>query len=165
MATLTCYIRATALIGFQELVEASGGDHLALLAKAGIDAKALIEPDSLISYLKLGNLYEIAAQELGRPSFGLEFTLRAPPHFPPSRPDGHAGAVRRHYGEWVEAAQQYCRHYSNGFVDAVAQGRKLRPGYDAQLHHVAGLSDPPADRMRHGQCGLSVAQSWEISRT
>jgi AraC-like DNA-binding protein len=82
MSISDCYIRATALIGMQDLVEERGGDVFALLADAGIDAQALTNVDSVISFVKLANLLEIAAKKLARPSFGLECAIAAPDHLP-----------------------------------------------------------------------------------
>ena len=84
------YIRATQLIGFQELVEDAGGDALALLLNARIEAEALSEPDRLISYNAFGNMLEIASVNLSRPSIGLEWTLRYAAAFSQSRTLGAA---------------------------------------------------------------------------
>jgi AraC-like DNA-binding protein len=52
-----CYLRATALIGFQDLVEEAGGDAYALLTEAGINPKTLANPDSVLSYARHANLF------------------------------------------------------------------------------------------------------------
>jgi AraC-like DNA-binding protein len=110
------YIRATQLIGFQELVEQAGGDALSLLADAQIKAKALSEPDSLISYRAFGNLIEIASQELSRPSFGLEWTLATPAHFPNLGPLALLANFVGTLQEWIETGQQYWRFHTDAFV-------------------------------------------------
>ncbi len=71
-------VRASAWIGFRELVAELGGDADELLAAAHVDPASLAEPDR---YLPLRNVLdglEIAAQRLGRPDFGLLFGRRNP---------------------------------------------------------------------------------------
>jgi AraC-like DNA-binding protein len=115
MSTNDCYIRATALIGIQDLVEQAGGDMFALLADAGIDPKALTNVDSVMSYAKHANLLELAAQQLGRPSFGLECAIAAPDHLPFLGSIAMFAYVSRTMRELVGAAREYMTFQSNAF--------------------------------------------------
>jgi AraC-like DNA-binding protein len=110
------YIRATQLIGFQELVEEFGGDALALLADAQIEAKALSEPDSLISYNAFGNLLEIASHQLLRPSLALEWTLRTPPHFPNLGPLALLAKFVGSVQEWIDTSLRYWTYHTDAFT-------------------------------------------------
>jgi AraC-like DNA-binding protein len=111
-----CYIRATQLIGFQELVDESRGDALALLADAQINPKALSNVDGLISYRAFGNLLEITSQELGRPSLGLEWTLRTPPHFPNLGPLALLAHFVDTLQEWFDTALKYWAYHTDAFI-------------------------------------------------
>lgn len=64
-------IRAAVLGGFAELVRKLGGDPAALLTKAGLDVRALIEPDMLIDGANLIRVLELAAIETSTEDFGL----------------------------------------------------------------------------------------------
>ncbi len=110
------YIRATQLIGFQELVEQAGGDTQTLLADAQIEAKALSEPDSLISYRAFGNLIELASQELSRPSLGLEWTLATPAHFPNLGPLALLAHFTSTIQEWIDTSLQYWAYHTDAFI-------------------------------------------------
>jgi AraC-like DNA-binding protein len=123
------YIRATQLIGFQELVDAAGGDALTLLADAKIEAKALSEPDSLISYRAFGNLIEIASKELSRPSLGLEWTLATPDHFPNLGPLAMLAHFTSTIQEWIDTSLQYWAYHTDAF--------KLEQHADKATGHAA----------------------------
>lgn len=110
------YIRATQLIGFQELVEEFGGNALTLLADAQIEAKALAEPDSLISFNAYCNLLEIASHQLSRPSLGLEWTLRTPAHFPQLGPLVLLAHFVGNVQEWIDTSLQYWKFHTDAFT-------------------------------------------------
>jgi AraC-like DNA-binding protein len=69
-------VRAEALRGYIELVEALGGDPVALLAHVGIAVETLNDPDSFISYRAMIALLEESAQQLQAPAFGLQLAAR-----------------------------------------------------------------------------------------
>lgn len=69
-------VRARALTGFAELVEALNGEPLKLLADAGIPASALNEPESTLPLESLARLLEDAATSLRAPDFGLQLAER-----------------------------------------------------------------------------------------
>ena len=123
-------IRGLALIGFQSLVEQSGGNAVALLDEAGISPSALTEVDRMISFRSIATLLELAAQRLDRPSLGLEWTLRTPDEFPNLGPLIMVGSLVSTYGEWIKAARDYWRFHTNAFTI------ELRP--DEQTGLVAG---------------------------
>jgi AraC-like DNA-binding protein len=116
MSSTDCYIRATALIGFQDLVEQRGGDVHALLSEAGLDPKALKNPDLVISYSKHAKLLELAAERLQRPSFGLELAIAAPDHLPYLGPVAMLGHFTDTLQEWIDAGQDFIRFQSNAFT-------------------------------------------------
>ncbi len=101
------YIRATVLIGLQDLLNSSGADAATLLTEVGIDPKSLIEQDRLIPYFKLGAMLELAAKRYNRPSLGLDWVMRAPPHFPNHGPLVMLGHFTGTMQEWCDTALQY----------------------------------------------------------
>jgi AraC-like DNA-binding protein len=115
MSITDCYIRATALIGFDNLVDGHGGDAVALLADAGIDPKALANPDSVISYAAHANLMEISAVQLGRPSFGLDCAIAAPDHLPFLGPIAMLAYVSTTIRELVDSALKFMTFQTDAF--------------------------------------------------
>lgn len=77
-ATRSAYVRAAMLCGFEELIAEAGGDAIELTARVGIPPRALRDPDLIISWTAVGALMEVAAEELQRPSLGLEWLRAAP---------------------------------------------------------------------------------------
>lgn len=63
--------RSGGLLGFAELVKRFGYNPQTLLSDVGIPGAALQNPDLYVSYLKLARLYELCAQRLAEPVFGL----------------------------------------------------------------------------------------------
>jgi AraC-like DNA-binding protein len=116
MAVGKKYIRATTLFGFRELVENAGGDPAALLIAAGIDVKLLDNPDGLMSYEKLGNLMEIAARELSRPSLALEWVLNSPEHAPNHGPLMMLARFTSTLQEWIDTGSEYWKYHTNAFT-------------------------------------------------
>ncbi|MGE3246233.1 MAG: AraC family transcriptional regulator ligand-binding domain-containing protein [Beijerinckiaceae bacterium] len=110
------YIRATSLMGFIEVI---GGDTplaLSLLAEAGIPGNALRNIDILVSYRRFTTLMEIAAHRLDRPSFGLEWALGLPPHFPNLGPIAMLSYFAKNGADWIALAQRYWHFHSNAFT-------------------------------------------------
>jgi AraC-like DNA-binding protein len=134
------YIRATQLIGFQELVEMSGGDAGMLLSEARIDPKALSEPDSLISYNAFGNLLEIASHKLLRPSLALEWTLRTPPHFPNLGPLALLAKFVGNVQEWIDTSLRYWTYHTDAFT--LVQGIDERTGLVALRYTMDTFAFP-----------------------
>lgn len=110
------YIRGSALVGFADLVEAAGGDPAALLRKAGFSPKALTEIDSLISWSGLCILLELAAEELDKPSLGVEWALSIPDHFPNVGPIVLIAHFVDTFQEWIETSMRYWRYHTNAFT-------------------------------------------------
>lgn len=67
-------IQARALIGFSGLVEAHGGEPAVLLSRCGIPFAALDSPELPIALDNLARLYDLAAEELKMPDFGLRLS-------------------------------------------------------------------------------------------
>jgi AraC-like DNA-binding protein len=134
------YIRASALIGFTDLVEQAGGNGLALLDEAGIEHAALSNLDGLISFRKLAVLMEIAAVRLDRPNFGLEWSLsieNIANHGPIILLASYVQTIE----EWFEAAIKYWRFHTNAFTirlikDEASQSTVLR--YEADSFALPG---------------------------
>jgi AraC-like DNA-binding protein len=64
-------VRAASIEGFADLVRRLGGDPAALLKRAGLDTRVLVEPDLRIDADKLMRLLDIAAVETASEDFGL----------------------------------------------------------------------------------------------
>jgi AraC-like DNA-binding protein len=110
------YIRGAVMIGFAELVTTAGGDPIVLVEKAGFSKDVLSEPDGLISWARFGVLMDLAADELGRPSFGLDWALSVPSHFPNVGPVSLMAYFVQTAREWVEAVIQYWSYHTNALA-------------------------------------------------
>ena len=110
------YIRATHLIGLDEIATQSGFEATEFVEYVGIPVEALSNPDMFISFQAMALLIEIAAQKTGRPNLGLEWIENAKPHF------HHAGQLKliAHFvstcEEWLEVAQRYWKMHTNAFT-------------------------------------------------
>lgn len=110
------YIRTTELLGFCELVEGMGGDPDALLALAGLSAGPLHDIGGLMSCKRFFDLQEIAARELGHPSFALEWVRATPSHFPNLGPLAYLGHFAADIREWADTGICYWRLHCNAFT-------------------------------------------------
>lgn len=110
------YIRAYSLVGFTELVEAQQGDPVALLRSTGLSEKLLDNPDRLISWQAICFLMELSAKKLNRPSFGLEWALSVPDHFPNVGPTVLIAQFVDNFREWIESSMRYWRYHTNAFA-------------------------------------------------
>ena len=112
-ATRAAYIRAAVLGGFAELVAEAGGDAAALASHVGIPERALRDPDMVISWTAVGDLMELAAEKLQKPSLGLEW-LRAAPE--PLLNFGAIALIARFtetVGEWCFHSRNYWHWHTN----------------------------------------------------
>lgn len=121
----TAYVRSWALIGFDALVASKGFDPVALLNEAGIDPRVLDTSDMLLSFARKGRLLEIAAERLGAPSFGLEWALSVPEHFPDTGPVLLLTGTASTFSEWLKRAAQYWLLQSNAVTPDVVQHEAL----------------------------------------
>ena len=110
------YIRAYSLMGFAELVEAQGDDAAALLKSAGFTEKVLCYPDKLLSWRDVCYLMELSAEKLNRPSFGLEWALSIPDHFPNVGPTVLMAQFVSDFRAWIESSIRYWRCHTNAFT-------------------------------------------------
>jgi AraC-like DNA-binding protein len=110
------YIRSTSLIGFSDIVETFGGDALSLLDEAGIPRSTLTDVDGLMSYRRFALLLEISAHRLNQPSFGLEWSLSSPAHFPGLGPLALMASFVKTVDEWIAMALQYWRFHTDAFT-------------------------------------------------
>ncbi len=91
----------------------AGGDAIALAARVGIPERALRDPDMVISWTAVGELMEIAAQELHKPSLGLEWLKAAPE---PLLNFGAIALIARFtetIGEWCFHSRNYWHWHTN----------------------------------------------------
>ena len=72
----TALARSAALAGYAELVRELGGEPEKLLRAVGIDARALEDPDRLVSYVAFIDLLELTAARTECPEFGLRLSQR-----------------------------------------------------------------------------------------
>ena len=114
------YTRAWTLIGFDAFVTSKGGDPIGMLAAAGLDPRALEAPDMLIPFARKGALLEIAAQELGAASAGLELALSIAPHFPDAGPVLLLAETGAPFGDWLERSIRYWRLQTNAIPAGAA---------------------------------------------
>lgn len=113
LAARSAYVRAAMLGGFEELVSAAGGDAARLATEVGIPARALRDPDMVISWTAVGALMERAAAALHKPSLGLEW-LRATPQ--PLLSFGAIALIARFtptIGEWCAHSRAYWHWHTN----------------------------------------------------
>lgn len=89
------------------------GNARTMAACAGIPERALHDPDMVISWTAVGELMEIAAEELGKPSLGLEWLLSAPE---PLLNFGAIALIARFTAtidEWCFHSRNYWHHHTN----------------------------------------------------
>lgn len=113
VTTRSAYVRAAMLGGFAELVDEAGGDAAALAARVRIPERALHDPDMVISWTTVARLMELAAQELRRPSLGLEWLQAARE---PLLSFGAVALIARFtptVGEWCFHSRNYWHHHTN----------------------------------------------------
>lgn len=109
----SAYVRAAMLGGFAELLKAAGGDAAKFASRVGIPERALVDPDMVISWTAVGELMEIAAEELERPSLGLEWLSAAPA---PLLNFGAIALIARFtntIGEWCCHSRDYWHWHTN----------------------------------------------------
>lgn len=113
-ATRSAYVRAAILNGFAELVAGAGGNAAALAGRAGIPERALRDLDMVISWTAVGDLMELAAQDLRKPSLALEW-LEATPA--PLLSFGAIALIAQFtdtVGEWCRHSRHYWHWHTNG---------------------------------------------------
>lgn len=155
VASRSAYVRAVILRGFAELVAEAGGDAAALAARVGIPERALRDPDMVIPWTMVGELMELAAQELHKPSLGLEW-LRAAPE--PLLGFGAVALIARFtstVGEWCFHSRNYWHHHTNA-----SHAELLEPDSGAHLTlrvHFSELIPPSRHQVEYilgGVCAL-----------
>jgi AraC-like DNA-binding protein len=76
---------ASVVYGLDDYLRESGADADAILGRAGLLAEDLTDPERRVPLIRFLELFEICADELGDPLFGLRFGIRYDPR--------HAGVV------------------------------------------------------------------------
>jgi AraC-like DNA-binding protein len=151
------YIRVISLLGAPEWIELAGGDPAALLAEAGIPAKALDDPDGVISFKSFVMLLELIAVRLDRPSACLEMHLMYPnPGFNVAPLVLLAKYVDT-VDAWTTLSLKYWRCHTNAFT--MMLGTEARTG--AMFFRYAGDSiAQPSRQMAEG----TLANLWSMLR-
>ena len=108
------YIKAIELAGFDRIVADAGGDARALLEEAGLPVAALSDVDMLISHRKVATLYEIAARQLNRPSFCIDWAISTPEHFANLGPLLFLARFEKTMRGWFDSAARYWSFHTNG---------------------------------------------------
>jgi len=151
------YIRANCLFGFDDLVHSSGGDLHTLADQAGLPREAFSNPDILISWPRQGIFCELAAQEPGRPNFGLDHAFSLPNTYPTAGAAIFLSQITHTFEEWLDACERYARYYTNAWVPLL-----IRDG--GPFAYVRLLKDPLAKSPRQQTEGL-VATFYRMART
>lgn len=115
-ARTATYIRSYALSGFADIVRSAGGDPVRMVREVGIAAELLDDVDKLVSWPRLCALYELAARDLDRPDFGIEWSLSIPSHFPNVGPAVLLANFAETLEEWMVSALRYWRNHTNGVI-------------------------------------------------
>lgn len=143
----TPYLRSIILAGFAEFVSAAGGDPRALVEKAGLSRHVLFDPDELIPWPRFGMLTELAADELDKPSFGLEWALAVPWHFPNLGPATLIMHFAKTFREWLEMCNQHWRYHNNSVAfQLIDDGAGRNAIY---RFHYTSLAPPARQQMEY----------------
>ncbi len=110
------YVRATELIGFEDLVAGGTPSAPELLSMAGIDPIKLRQPDTLMPFRNWAHLLEMAADKLGRPSLGLEYSLAGPDHAPALGPLILFSKMTSSAQDCVNLSLQYWKYHTNAYT-------------------------------------------------
>lgn len=103
------------MIGFVDLVRGLGAEPDPLIADAGLPLASLTDHDMLISYRRHAMLLEIAAQRLGRPSFGLEWARTVAPEFHNLGPLTLLEFFTSTFREWIDLGIRSLAYHTNAF--------------------------------------------------
>lgn len=110
------YIRADCLFGFESLIRSFGGDPYDFAERAGLPREAFSNSNMLISWPRQGIFCELAAQELGRPNFGLEHALSLPDTYPNAGAAILLSQVTATFEEWFHACARYARYHTDAWT-------------------------------------------------
>lgn len=127
--------------GFAALVARDESGAMDLLDRTGIPARALADPDMLISWTAVGDLMEAVAARLGKPCLGLEWAQSTPDPFLSFGPLALLAQFHGTLGEWCTASRDYWRYHTNAYgVELLDPG----DGEDAVLRFWASDMVPPS---------------------
>lgn len=110
------YIRSYALYGFVDIVRGAGGDPMEMVRTVGIDPALLDDVNRIVSWPCLCDLCELAARELDKPDFGMEWSLSIPSHFPNVGPAVLLASFAETLDEWIVLGLRYWRNHTNGML-------------------------------------------------
>ena len=135
------YIRASMLGGFAPVVAHDEPAMAEILRQAGIPARALADPDMLVSWSAVGNLMEAAAVRLEQPCLGLDWARLAADPFVNFGPLALLASFHHTLGEWCVASRDYWRYHTSAYrVELLAR----QDGDEAILRFSADETVPPS---------------------
>jgi len=137
---MTALIRSTALSGFVDLVRDLGGDADGMLRRVRLRQQDLSVEGSVIPYVSVVRLLDIAAEELGCDDFGLRLSRRQSVEIL-----GPTAIIARNsatVGEALRSIGQFMSYYSS----AVAVG--IQPAGRSGVCLTFDLTDPQIPRRR-----------------
>lgn len=108
------YMRSSALACVRDFIQRSGGDAQALFDEVGLTYNPEEADEKFCSFHKALALYEIAAQSLNKPDFGLELALTLPPEFAHFSPFVYLGHFEKNARRWFHSAVQFQSMFTNG---------------------------------------------------
>lgn len=112
------YIRSVALAGYEALVRSRGGDPEALLAEAG----AVHHRSSyVIGWDEACAAFEVAADRLGEPDFGIAFAANIPEVLPNAATAMLLAARGDTMVEWLGKVTRYWHFYTNAYAIALSR--------------------------------------------
>ena len=110
------YTRSIALAGLPEFINEIGGDPERLFEQAGLDINRTSSKEHFISWSRACTLLEIAAKELGEPSFGIKWAHDVPRDFLNSGPMLFLATTVSTVREFFDLGNNYQKIHTNGIV-------------------------------------------------
>lgn len=108
------YVRATALLGFENALKEYDLDFPALLKEAQIDPRAQNDANMLISFVAYHRLLNLLEQRTGNQNIGLELVINTSKALDSIGPLALILKLGDTTGECVENALKFLRYHSNG---------------------------------------------------
>lgn len=103
----TPFVSSSALVCCREFINANGGDAESLFEEVGLAFDPEHSDDRFCSFNSMLALYEIAAQSLSKPNFGLELALSLPPDFAHFSPFVYLGHFEKNARSWFKSAAEF----------------------------------------------------------
>ena len=149
------YVRSGHLAGFESLVGKRGGNASEILSQAGIDLSALKKSNLFVNWAALSTAYEIAAQRIDEPNFGIELAAELPDVFPNVAPAVLLGRTGDTMRDWFQATATHWRYYTNGYAVSV-----LTPADGGMIVRVEFLQHAFAPRQIVESSFATLCRLW-----